>query len=352
MKIHQVAAGFQKGDAISNEMIAIQSLLKKDSIYGGIYSENIGLDPQKFSQSISKLNPSKDDILVYHHSIASKALDTILEFPCKKIFIYHNVTPSHFFEPYDLKFSILLKNGRESIEKNSKAFDKFLAVSEFNRLELQSLGISNVDLFPLHLNLNVDESHKKNFVTEKDPKKIIQFLFVGRIAPNKKQDDILRFAYTWKTLFGDNFKIKMIGFCNPSLNLYLEELNYMINHFSLRENVSIVPYATDSELASSYKESDFFLSMSEHEGFCVPLLESMIYEVPVVAFNGGAVKETLGGAGVLFHKKDFTKLAYFLNELNTLEKEKKSIIQKQRLRLEEYFLQLKKYPPKQVFTIG
>lgn len=350
MKIHQVAAGFQKGDAISNEMIAIQSLLRSESIQGGIYSENIGLDPQKISQRISKLNPSKDDILVYHHSIASKALDSILEFPNKKIFIYHNVTPSYFFEPYDLKFSILLKKGRESIAKNLKSFQKFLAVSEFNRQELLSLGIKNVDLFPLHLNLT--NSLKQNCNSIKSPKKEIHFLFVGRIAPNKKQDDILRFAYTWKTLFGNDFKIKMIGFCNPSLTLYLEELNYMIHHYSLQENVTILPYATDTELSASYKESDFFLSMSEHEGFCVPLLESMYHEVPVVAFNGGAVKETLGGAGVLFHQKNFSKLAFFINELNSLEKERINIIKKQNQRLEEYNLELQKYSPKQVFSLG
>jgi L-malate glycosyltransferase len=349
MKIHQVAAGFQKGDAISNEMVAIQSLLKKDSIFGEIYSENIGNDPEKFSHRISKLNPNSEDRLVYHHSIETNAIDSVKGFKCKKIFVYHNVTPSHFFEPYDLKFSLLLKKGKERIPEIAHCFDKFLAVSEFNKKELQELGIKNVDLFPLHLALPISADLRPKEKGSKENQ--IQFLFVGRIAPNKKQDDLIRFAYTWKSMFGTNFKIKMIGFCNPSLSHYLEELNYMIRFFSLQENITITPYATEAELEESYRESDFFLSMSEHEGFCVPLLESMYFGLPVIAYDGGAVKETLGNAGVLFKDKDFTSLALFLKELLTQPKSIESLRQGQDKRLQNYLLNLKNYSPKVAFLI-
>lgn len=348
MKIHQVAAGFQNGDAISNEMVAIQSLLKKDSIFGEIFSENIGNDPEKFSHRISKIKPDVEDSLVYHHSIENNAIDTIKRFNCKKIFVYHNVTPSHFFEPYDLKFSLLLKKGKERIPEIANFFDKFLAVSEYNKKELQELGIKNVDLFPLHLSLPIiPELPRRKIVTKEN---LIQFLFVGRIAPNKKQDDLIRFAYTWKSLFGKNFKLKMIGFCNPSLSHYFEELDYMIRFFSLQENISITPYATEAELEKSYRECDFFLSMSEHEGFCVPLLESMFFGLPVIAFDGGAVKETLGGAGVLFKEKDFTSLAMFLNELKSQPESLETLRLGQNKRLKNYLQNLKDYSPKEAFS--
>lgn len=336
MNIHQFSAGFQLGDAISQEMLEIKRLLAKEKYEGKIYAENVFSSDRKYAEKITKAKIKPSDVIVYHHSIHSKVLDFLLQFPNKKILIYHNVTPENFFEPYDLRFSYLLRKGREDLEIIREHFQHFFAVSHFNLNELIHLGFKQSRIFPLHLNFqkwNLDSLDQKTKVKSfHNP----SFLFVGRIAPNKRQDDLIRFARIWKSNYGNQFSLRMLGFCNPDQQSYLDELNFMISQLDLQEEVKIISYVDESKLKKIYFESNLFLSMSEHEGFCVPLMEAMHFQLPVVAYSAGAVPETLGDAGILFQTKDFDLLAKEIDKIFQNIEYRNSILYQQNQRLDLY----------------
>nr|WP_246052298.1 glycosyltransferase family 4 protein [Leptospira idonii] len=330
--VHQFSAGFQLGDAISQEMMEIKKLLQSNGWKGKLFSGNVYKAEGNYAEKFTKAKISDKDVLIYHHSIHTEVLPYLLKLPNRKILIYHNVTPHGFFEPYDLKFTYLLREGRNDLSIIKEKFNKYFAVSNFNRSELVDLGFENPKLLPLHINFKKwkDISHEKH---KKDP---IQFLFVGRIAPNKRQDDLIRFAKIWKSFSEKPFSMKIVGFCNPNQQTYLDELEMMIRTYELKEEVQIVPYVNEAILSKFYQESSYFLSMSEHEGFCVPLLEAMLFQLPVIAFDAGAVAETMDGAGVLFRTKNFKEIINMILELESNPDKKESVLLKQSQRLESY----------------
>ncbi|MBM9577489.1 glycosyltransferase family 4 protein [Leptospira sp. 201903070] len=329
--VQQFSAGFNPGDAISNEMLEIRNYLRELEYKGDIYSENIGASKLPFVKKYKTYKKSSKDILFYHHSIHSGVFDFLRSFRSPRILIYHNVTPHHFFESYDLKMSYLLKKGREELKEMKDRFDLVFAVSKFNQAELQELGFQNVGILPITYQLS--QSIPK---AEKPVTPIKKILFVGRITPNKRQDDLIRLAHAYKTLYSDQFQFYLAGFSSRELFLYREELERMLDFYDLRKNVLITGFLSDNELNHLYQEADVFVSMSEHEGFCVPLIEAMVHKIPILAYAGGAVPETLNGAGILFKKKKFSDLAVLLNKILTNSDFKNRILNGQDLRLEAF----------------
>ncbi|WP_367898259.1 glycosyltransferase family 4 protein [Leptospira sp. WS58.C1] len=333
--VHQFAAGFNLGDAISNEMNSLKSVFKRIGYFSEIFAENTGPGTDTFVKKYKAYSSNSKDILVYHHSIHSDVLETVLKPKNSKILIYHNVTPGHFFEKYDLKLTYLLRKGREELESLRDKFDKVFAVSEYNKSELLNLGFEDVDVLPITYQLpQGKQTYKENF--PKNRPNIPRFLFVGRIAPNKKQDDLIRFAFHYLKAYGPEFQLFMVGFSSKELYLYREELERMLDFYKLRKNVIITDFLSDEELKSMYLNCDLFLSMSEHEGFCVPLLEAMVHNLPILAFDGGAVGETLSGAGILFKEKRMDVIVELAHKMVTDRNWKDLILETQQRRLSSF----------------
>ncbi|PJZ62877.1 glycosyltransferase family 4 protein [Leptospira adleri] len=329
--VQQFSAGFNPGDAISNEMLEIRNYLRELEYKGDIYSENIGASKLPFVKKYKTYNKSSKDILFYHHSIHSGIFDFLRSFRSPRILIYHNVTPHHFFESYDLKMSYLLKKGREELKEMKDRFDLVFAVSKFNQAELEELGFRNVGILPITYQLS-----QETLKIQKPVSPVKKILFVGRITPNKRQDDLIRLAHAYKTLYSDQFQFFLAGFSSRELFLYREELERMLDFYGLRKNVLITGFLSDYELNNLYQEADVFVSMSEHEGFCVPLIEAMVHKIPILAFAGGAVPETLNGSGILFKEKNFPELAVLLDKILTDSEFKNRILLGQNQRLEEF----------------
>ncbi|TGL60913.1 glycosyltransferase family 4 protein [Leptospira sarikeiensis] len=332
--VHQFAAGFNIGDAISNEMNSLRSVFKRIGYSSEIFAENTGPGTDTFVKKYKAYSSKNSDILVYHHSIHSEVLETLLKNKNSKILIYHNVTPGHFFEKYDLKLTYLLRKGREELESLRDKFDKVFAVSEFNRSELLEIGFENVGLLPITYQLPQGKQIKE--IPLKNKSNIPRFLFVGRITPNKKQDDLIRFAFHYLKTYGPEFQLFMVGFSSKELYLYREELERMLDFYKLRRNVIITDFLSDEELKSMYQTCDLFVSMSEHEGFCVPLLEAMVHNIPILAFDGGAVGETLSGAGILFNEKRMDMIVELAHRIVTDKDLKDKILETQRKRLSTF----------------
>jgi L-malate glycosyltransferase len=330
-RIIQFSAGFNPGDAISNEMLILKSYFQEIGFDGEIFSENIGKASNGLASKYKSYRPRPDDFIIYHHSIHSAVFEFVSTISCPKALIYHNVTPSYFFEPYDLKLTYYLKKGREELKDLNGKFQLYFADSEFNKKELLDLGYPRVQVLPIVYDFN---KLKKNSLKITATHKTI--IFVGRIAPNKKQDDIIKLAKVLKEHFTSEFKIHLVGYCSHELQLYKDELITLIKLFELENHVFFSDFINDELLADYYQRADLFLCMSEHEGFCVPLLESMYYDVPILAYDAGAVKDTLDGAGILFKEKNLPSICECILKIFSDKDFRDIIIKTQRERLKKF----------------
>lgn len=331
-KIHQFSAGFNPGDAISNEMSMLQDYFRGLGFEGDIYSENIGHAKKKDVYKFSRYQFKQGDFIVYHHSIHSAVYKFLKEINPPMALIYHNVTPYEFFKPYDLKLAYYLKKGREELDEMRDMFLLNFADSEFNAAELIDHGFCDVKVLPI-----VYDFEKFNSIESfKNDHKENKIIFVGRIAPNKKHDDLIKIAKILKDYFHLDFKLFLLGHSSKEMYLFKEELNNLVEFFDLKDYVIFSDFIDDDELIAHYKSADLFLCMSEHEGFCVPLIEAMGFEVPIIAFDAGAVRGTLNGAGILFFEKDFLKISEYICKILSDAEFKNQILRKQNSRFQEF----------------
>lgn len=331
-RVCQFSTGFYPGDAITQEMLTFDTYFKEMNWKSEIYSEHIGTAVKSKAIKYSNYKYEKNDIIIYHHSINSALGDFVVQQKAAKILIYHNVTPYHFFEEYDLQFSYFLRRGKEQLLELNQTFIKSYADSEFNKKELEDYGYKEVEVLPIAYNFNSLDIPGVN----RNKFEGIKILFVGRITPNKRQEDLIRFAEIYRKYFRTNFQIQIVGYSSPSSKVYMEELESLVRFWDLEDHIHFSGYVTHPELIGYYRNSNAFLSMSEHEGFCVPILEAMHFKLPVLAYSAGAIPDTMESSGILFKEKNYTLIAETLEEVLRNEKFKKIILMNQNKRIENY----------------
>lgn len=309
MTVRQLVAGYRIGDAISSEADLIRNLLSAHGIANGIYCPVSNVAPEQRGQvrDIEKLpqDVQADDVALLHLSIGSRANVLFPELPCRRVILYHNVTPAHFLERLNPATAEILAKGRREVARLKDAAHAVYADSAFNASELAELGYRNPRVLPLI----IDDTFGS---AKPDPAMLAKLtsgnrqnlLFVGRIAPNKRQDQLLSvFAHYRKTI-NPQARLVMVGGAGSGMETYQIMLMAMAEHLELRRDVFFTGFVTDAELAACYATASAFLCLSDHEGFCAPLLEAMAWHVPVFAKAAGAVPETMDGAGVLLQDAD------------------------------------------------
>lgn len=339
MKIHHVTPTLVDGDAVCNNLMAIVELLKEQGYSGYIFCENCvrtkldGNTVLNFSELDNNIND--DDIIIYHESVGTKITDKIAKLENKVIIVYHNITPPQYFEGYNETSVYLTKWGRSQL-KQLENCERFISVSDYNKQDLINEGISadKITTIPLLIEFEDYEKDydKEVFKSMNDGKTNI--LFVGRVAPNKKQEDIIKSFSYYKKFINSNSRLILVGSWN-GLENYYEELITLVNELKIPD-VHFCSHIPFSHILAYYRTADAFLCMSEHEGFCVPVLEAMYFDVPVIAYDAAAVPETLGGASVLVEEKDYPLIAATINEVVENKDLRNVIIEKQRERL-KYF---------------
>ena len=250
---------------------------------------------------------------------------------------YHNVTPAAFFAPYDPGLFRLAALGRQELSTLVGSVDLALGDSEYNRQELESLGFSRTGVFPIA----VDTSRITRRVARPALEAIlddglVNFLFVGRIAPNKKIEDHIRLAECYKRYVDAYYRFIFVGRYDVVPRYYSMIRALMTEYRLLDDRFIFTGAVPDEELAIYYRHAAVYISMSEHEGFCVPLLEAMAADVPVLAYAAGAVPDTLGGAGVQFAPKDLEHAAELLGLLAFDDPLRAAVIAGQRRRLLDF----------------
>lgn len=302
--VHQLVAGFRRGDAISNEALLFRDMLSAHGVQSDIScpAQHIAPGETGHVRAVEKLAASvkPDDTALLHLSIGSLSNEVFRSLPCRKIILYHNITPPVFFERLSPETAAVLEHGLSEVASMVDAADEVYAVSEFNASELVKLGYKNVKVLPLVVDTKFGAARPDPVMAENLRRGgNTNIIFVGRVAPNKRHDKALLAFAAYHRCVNPKSHLTFVGGSYGS-RAYKSILLGTVHTLMLRDAVTFTEFVTDEELAACYANADAFLCMSDHEGFCAPLLEAMAWRVPVFAQAAGAIPETLDGAGVLF----------------------------------------------------
>lgn len=335
MNIHQITATMSMGDAISNEVLAMQQILKDMGYNSEIYAENIDSRLKGKIKNYREYREEREDILIHHFGIGSDINEYVKQIDIKtKILRYHNVTPYEFFKGYSTVTMQLCQRGREQLGVLSDCYNYCLADSEYNKEELVSLKYSNIEVMPILLALDDYKKEPEHKIIEQYKDGKTNIIFVGRISPNKKQEDIIRCFYYYKKYFDKDARLFIVG-AYQGMERYYNQLKELVSSLGIRD-VYFTGHIPFKEILAYYHVADLFLCMSEHEGFCVPLVESMLFRVPILAYNSCAIPDTLGRSGILINKKDYIKIAGMMQYILENSSFRERVIEAQMRRLESF----------------
>jgi len=315
MEIHQFSTSLAYGDAISDEMLEIQKVLREAGHNSEIFTRYF--DPRlarlrRDYREYKKLS-SPGNVVIFHFSIGSPVSKLFFRIPDRKIMIYHNITPHEFFIDWHRILTRECYKGRLEIKLFVDKVDLALGDSEFNRQELERAGYVRTGVLPILMDFSKFDRTGDPITRSLLGDGKTTILFVGRVIPNKKFEDIIKVFYLYKKLFNPNSRLILAGDFR-GLERYYSSLLDLVDRLGLRD-VHFSGHVSFSELLTFFELGDIYLSLSEHEGFGVPILEAFYRRIPVIGFDAGAVAETMNGGGVLIKEKDFLRIAASIDTL-------------------------------------
>lgn len=329
--MHQFTEGMYEGDAVSDHVLLIQEWLQNLGYISRIYATKFEPTLQSKVMDFHKYDPDPaEQLVIYHHAVGSEMAEQLQVFNKSQILIYHNITPSEFYSTSNPALSAQLLRGRRQLQEMRQRTILALADSPFNEMELLDLGYENTAVLPIVLqesnyNIPMDESLARQIRSRRPT-----FLFVGRVAPNKKQEDLITFLYYYQRL-QSNARLILVGSLkNWEYVNWLKEYSRSLGLSD--KDVLFSGHVSQQELVTYYSSADLFISMSEHEGFGKPLIESMYHNLPVLAYSSTAVPYTMGNAGLLFHNKRFEALAEVADLILNEDALRERMLSKQRNR--------------------
>jgi len=298
--VHQVAAGAAPRDAITHHMLEARALLRGMGLRSEIFVEPDHIHPALWGEVHPA--PAWDrvarpgDAAILHYSIASAAFTHVLERCGRCALHYHNITPAALLWRWAPRIALECAIGRRRLAELAGRVDAVGADSAYNAAELVELGFRD----PTVLGVMRQELPTPLRLPQ-PPDGPVRILFVGRGIPNKAQHHLVMASAALLDA-GLDHRMWLVGAWDgaPAYEAHCRELAAVLgvdDHVLFRGSV------TEEELGRSYADADLFLCLSDHEGFCVPLLEAMAASLPIVAYASSAIPETLGGAGLLLDDK-------------------------------------------------
>ena len=336
-----------EGDAVSNDMLGMQDVLRARGHEAVLFAGEWQTAREAFAvKKLASFLKKKTDILLYHYSIAwDVALELFGRLDCVKIIKYHNVTPPEFFDPYHAGIANSCRVGRQFLKKFVElGCDLHLGDSAFNVADLQEAGASEERcrvVPPLHrierlLGLEADLSVIGEYVMDY-PRRIVNFLMVGRIVPNKGYANLIRSFALYREAYNEDSRLLLVGRGDPQLERYHAELHALIDEHGLGDAVIFTGATSEAALKAFYLAADAFVILSEHEGFCVPLVEAMALKTPTVVLGSSAIPETAGDAGLIWEEPDPRLFAASMNRIVTDEQLSQALCERGRRRYREHF---------------
>lgn len=340
--VHQLINGANARDAITQTALLWQTWLQEaghpSEIFAWTIDDNIADRVRPWHSY-----PAGDAKLLYHHSLGHPEVEILLADHAKSLVpVYHNVTPAKWFANSHPELARLCALGKAQLAHMGQQLDFGIGVSEFNCAEMRAAGFTRTEVVPLTFEV---EKYENLTPVRPDIPNIsdegLILLFVGRMVPNKCQEDLVRLLYACRQ-FEPNTQLVLVG--SPWLPSYVDWVNYVAEQLGVADGVHMLGSVSFEELAGAYQAADVFVSMSEHEGFGMPLIEAMYFQLPIVAYRAAAVPDTLGGAGITFGEKDFAAVAQLLTKIVKLQKKashKKSLELYKEKQVKSYFGKVK-----------
>lgn len=298
--VHQVVAGAAPHDAITNHVLAAREVIRSMGIPSEVFCEEPHLSPALRGNVHSHRNwdviAGHDSIAILHYSIDSPAFEHVLGRCRLAALHYHNITPAELLWKFNPSLARQCARGREALADFSGRTALAAADSHFNASELAALGFPDPTVIGI-LRPSRPEHEHVGPPSGRPPR----VLFVGRGVPNKAQDDLILAAAALRQI-GVQVEFRVVGSWggNKPFEWHCRRL---INALGLDAQVKLLGAVSDDELVREYAEASVFVCLSDHEGYCVPLIESIAAGLPVIAYRAGAAPETLAGAGVLLDDK-------------------------------------------------
>ena len=339
MRIVQLLQTMAFGDAVSNDAAAIDRMLSEMGYKTGLYAFNV--DPRLPESVVSHWKKMKelrdDDLLIFHASTGDPLNRMIPSLGGKKMMIYHNITPSSFFRGYSRMVEELTDTGRRQIRRLADQFSYCVADSDYNRFDLRQMGYQcPIDVCPIMIPFeDYDKEPDRKVLGKYQGDGWTNLLFVGRIAPNKKQEDVIRAFYYYHRDYNPKSRLFLVG-SDTGMTNYRYQLENYIRALGLTGRVIFPGHISFAAILAYYRLADVFVCMSEHEGFCVPLVEAMYFDLPIVAYASSAIPETLGKGGLLLDSKDPQVAAAAIDRMIRDKELRVKISEEQKARLAQF----------------
>ncbi len=306
-RVDQFHSGTASGDAVTQQLFFLRDQLRALGYESNIYAQHIAPELARDVIDVGHYVGSADELLFVHHSIGHTAFDQLMGVPTPIVTVFHSITPSRFFQDASLRYFIRL--GLQQLRVLAKRSVGGIAVSNHNRHEMLDAGFSSVDVLPVRTDFRVARAARVEEQRSRD------WLFVGRVAPNKHQLEVVRAFAAYSRSFNDRAALTFVG--DTSMIDYADEVMDEAKRLRVDHKVTLTGKVSDTELWRRYASSGLFVCLSEHEGFGVPLLEAMAAGLPVIARAEAAVPETMGGAGILVDRADAWTVASIAHLLAT-----------------------------------
>ena len=335
MQIHQILAALSYGDAIGNEALRIQEVLKTAGFDSEIFAESVHPEMAGYARKLWEYKEisSPDNLVILHFSIGAGVSTFAYHLPDTILLVYHNITPARWFVGFHQHLAGLCYHGRRELEAFVPRVSLALGDSEFNRAELEAVGFHPTGVLPLLVDPKRLSGPPNPVVREMFDDEKTNFLFVGRVIPNKCFHDLIKVFAFYQKYIDRNSRLLLVGEW-VGFEKYHEALVRMVDELGLVD-VVFTGHVEDNELCSYYRVADLFICLSEHEGYCVPLIEAFHFGVPVMAFDAGAVPETLHDAGILIREKRIDEIAHMAHTIVSNPEMSESIINGQDRVLQE-----------------
>lgn len=326
MQLHQLVHTLSYGDAISGEVLALRRSFHELGFQSEIFSIHTHPKYKGETRDYRDFPEHFDGEVLLHYSLGSPLNDLYRSLTgARRGLIYHNLTPAHWFGSVNPRIVADIERGLTELPELCRITDRLIADSSFNAGELRALGFdAQVLELPIDATKwDIEANPGILSLLRNDPS--LHVLHVGRIAPNKCIEDIIKVFYFLQKYVHQESKLWLVGI-DIDTEVYSFGLKRLVQQLSLDERVKFVGQRDDAELKSLYQASSVYLCMSEHEGFCLPVIEAMHFGLPVVSYAAAALPETVGSGGVLVREKRHPEIAEILFEIHRNRDFRESLI--------------------------
>lgn len=339
MIVNQWIPAAHRGDAVGDSARSLRTLLREWGFESDIFALTIDDDMRDEARPWSGPDARDGDVTILHYAVPSPMSAALATLPGVRALCYHNVTPPHFFAPFDAGLAAMTAAGLREVRTLVGRVDVAFGVSEFNRRDLEGMGFTRTGILPLVVNTDrLTAAPRRPALEALLQDGLANILFVGRIAPNKRLEDHVRLAEVFKRYVDTQYRFIFVG-KETAVPRYYDTIRALVAEYRmLPDRFWFTGAVPDADLAAYYRNAHAYVSLSEHEGFCAPLVEAMAMDVPVLAYGAAAVPETLDGAGVSFAPKDLEWAAELLGAVIYDDPFREAVIEGQRRRRDAFSL--------------